>query len=389
MVATHELQELVHWHQNPTDAAAISEALLQLWREAGRQRQEPAGVGGGSTGALRTRVANVLAYASSAGDKRLAEEVLTSLALKHPCRSVLMVSRPDAAGDSLGASLRIYQRAAGGRSVCFEQIQLTAEGTGTRQLAGIATQLLVHDLPTLVWWTGSANPEGAEFANLAELGDVTVVDSARLENQIGGLASLAKAADTWRGRTVLSDLNWNRLADWRELVAQFFDSRATRPLLDQVGSVQIEVAAAEGGVESAQALLLAGWLGSRLGWETRRVARSPEGLRIQMARGEASVEVRIVASTVRSASRGDVKGLRMEAGPKGGSVRFTLEASETANNGTAMIDYMQGQTSSRCFPLHDRDGAALLADELESLGHERALDEALEFAGRLVGRMAG
>jgi glucose-6-phosphate dehydrogenase assembly protein OpcA len=390
MVVTHELQELARWRQEPTDAGAICAALLQLWREAGRQRREPGGLEGGSTGALRTRVANVLAYASSAEDEQLAERVLASLALRHPCRSVLMVARPDSDGNSVGASLRIYQRTAGGRSVCFEQIQLTAEGDGTRQLAGIATQLLVHDLPTLIWWTGSPDPETAEFVSLADLSDVMVIDSARLENHVAGLASLARAANHWRGRTVLSDLNWNRLADWRELAAQFFDSRATRPLLGEIRRVEVEVAAAvDGGVESAQSLLLAGWLGSRLGWETRDVARSPEGLRFQMARDKEPVEVRVVASAVRSAARGDIKGLRIEAGPEGGCARFSLQASEIANTGTATIEHPGGQTSSRCFPLDDRDGAVLLAEEVEALGHERALDEALDFAGRIAGRLAG
>src|SRR5205823_5362245 len=65
-----------------------------------------------------------------------------------------------------------------------------------------------------------------------------------------------------------SDMNWERLTRWREMVAQFFDGAQLRPYLDRINQVRIEFALSKRGgpVNRAQALMLGGWLASRLGW---------------------------------------------------------------------------------------------------------------------------
>ena len=55
---------------------------------------------------------------------------------------------------------------------------------------------------------------------------------------------------------------------WRELLADFYDVAAYQAWLDSVDSVQIDYVAPELDENSVapQALLIAGWLASRLGW---------------------------------------------------------------------------------------------------------------------------
>src|SRR5262249_45125879 len=61
-------------------------------------------------------------------------------------------------------------------------------------------------------------------------------------------------------------INWERLTLWRELTAQFFDGPTLRPYLDRIRRVTIEFVQ-NGPANRAQALLVAGWLASRLGWQ--------------------------------------------------------------------------------------------------------------------------
>ena len=53
-----------------------------------------------------------------------------------------------------------------------------------------------------------------------------------------------------------------------------------------------------------------------------------------------------------------------------------------------MMDICEGETTQRCFTFEVQDEADLLAEEIEALGRERALDDALELAERIVS-MAG
>ena len=59
----------------------------------------------------------------------------------------------------------------------------------------------------------------------------------------------------------LQDLAFMRLAPWQDMIAQFFDDPALREDLFSIDALEIESGS------EAEALYLAGWLGSRLSWE--------------------------------------------------------------------------------------------------------------------------
>jgi glucose-6-phosphate dehydrogenase assembly protein OpcA len=94
----------------------------------------------------------------------------------------------------------------------------------------------------------------------------------------------------------LTDLNWSRITPWRELIAQCFDSPDRRPYLDRLSEVRIEYEqdSARLVTQRAQALLLTGWLASRLGWEflmsERREEAQPRTFYFKSAGGRVKVE---------------------------------------------------------------------------------------------------
>jgi glucose-6-phosphate dehydrogenase assembly protein OpcA len=179
-----------------------------------------------------------------------AERTLAGLAEQHPSRTILLFPRPDD-GDALDFDASVQCFSFGGRAVCAEVIRVRLCGDRCRHPASVVVPLLVSDLPVFCRWRG--RPEFDDvFDELVDVVDRLIVDttewpSGTLSRSYG---ELAKRFD----RTAVSDIAWERTERWRrELAAAWpFEGR------------EISVKATH-----AQALLLKGWLQSRLGHEVK------------------------------------------------------------------------------------------------------------------------
>jgi glucose-6-phosphate dehydrogenase assembly protein OpcA len=94
--------------------------------------------------------------------------------------------------------------------------------------------------------------------------DVMLLDSDDLPDADEGLA---RAQEELRSAYVV-DLAWLRTTPWRERLAASFDPPARRRSLAAIEGFTIRHQASS----TASALLLAGWLASRLHWDTRPLA---------------------------------------------------------------------------------------------------------------------
>ena len=173
----------------------------------------------------------------------------------------------------------------GGDRVCYEEVVLAVRGDAAAHLAGIVTPLLIHDLPTHVWWPGDPPFRDPVFEQLVELSDRVIVDSADFGDLLAGLRRLANL----RRQSGVGDLAWERLSWWQELTAQFFDAPRFRRYLPNLSRLAHPVRRAPSasrprhedadevspGVASpmAEALLYAGWIATRLGWKRHRTLR--------------------------------------------------------------------------------------------------------------------
>ena len=122
--------------------------------------------------------------------------------------------------------------------MCYEEVVLTVRGEAAEHLSGIVAPLLIHDLPTHVWWPGDPPLGDPVFDQLVEMGDRVIIDSADFGDLLGGL-------DGWRtcdARSGVGDLAWERLAWWQELTAQFFDAPRFRRYLPNLSRLLISYA---------------------------------------------------------------------------------------------------------------------------------------------------
>jgi glucose-6-phosphate dehydrogenase assembly protein OpcA len=123
-------------------------------------------------------------------------------------------------------------------------------------LVTIVDPLVVTDLATLLW-SPHGHPEAVdELLELAQTVLVDSLDEPSWREAIGRACGLRK-------RAYVVDLAWLRSTPWRERVAATFDPPAMRVELERIEALTVR----HHPDSTVAAMLLVGWLGSRLGWE--------------------------------------------------------------------------------------------------------------------------
>jgi glucose-6-phosphate dehydrogenase assembly protein OpcA len=134
-------------------------------------------------------------------------------------------------------------------------------------IEAVVDPLLIPDLPTVLW-PSHRRPDALEL--LQPVADVTLLDSMDQPD--------ARAALRWalrvRSHIDVVDLAWVRSSPWRRQAAAAFDPPPLRAELLAIKSVSV----VHHPVSEAAALLLAGWLGARLGWSLGPLGHRPRGL---------------------------------------------------------------------------------------------------------------
>jgi len=189
--------------------------------------------------------------------------LLAEVVERHPARAILLDYAPDGAdadaADSVGVgvlgfgppSARYGVEAIAVRVVCAEQ-----------SIPSIVARLIRGGLPTTLWWTGDLS-RGAPPAILTALARQLLYDSASWRDVSGGLGAVAEVLGRSHAPEV-ADLNWRRLAPMRHALVQAAAGAA--PDADPRDLVPAAVRVKHRPGSAALAWLLAGWLGSRLGW---------------------------------------------------------------------------------------------------------------------------
>jgi glucose-6-phosphate dehydrogenase assembly protein OpcA len=134
------------------------------------------------------------------------------------------------------------------RQVCSEVIELRLKGTRAKAPASIVLPLLISDLPVFLRWRGEPPWGAPALDQLVGVTDRLIVDSTEWDDLPHPYRCLAGVFD----RAAVSDIAWARTSRWRSLLASLW------PDVADVGTVRVKGT-------RAQALLIGGWLRSRLG----------------------------------------------------------------------------------------------------------------------------
>ena len=247
----------------------VEEELGSLWEQTDEEARTR-----GQGGIVRVRGLNLVVYAQGEETADRVSDVIAKVAQCRPARVVVLLDEgPEAGGstpvDEGWITAACYLTRAGGRAVCWEQVTIPRRGGTAEQWELAALPHLVPDLPVTLWWPGEPDVDAPTFARLLEISDRVIVDSGGFADGREGVATLAALVERTYSAVVVNDLNWTRLAGWREIIAEAFDEKSRRPLLALLDRVRVVYGRERqtGTVSDlARALLLAGWLCAVLGW---------------------------------------------------------------------------------------------------------------------------
>lgn len=181
-----------------------------------------------------------------------ARKVLAGLDERHPARTIFLVPEP---GRGSSVSARAVVRdfpLEEGREVLSEVVEVRLRGKPASHPASIVLPLLVSDLPAFCRWRGEPRWSDQALAELVGVCDRLVVDSSEWSHLPTSYPRLAELFD----RIAVSDIAFRRGLPWRARIADLWPGIKRARELRVTGP-------------RADALLLAGWLRSRLRRDVR------------------------------------------------------------------------------------------------------------------------
>lgn len=394
---------VTEWTTDSIDTGAIYDAVAKLWEQVGGVQDRPRGfdeidpdVAGYGGGLMRATTLNLVAVAPSEKAAELIARSVGRLKDFLPSRTVILVlhAPEDGTQDTIPYSVRVElrdQAPAGQRKdagLKFETITIGADAREAGRLASVVSPLLMSELPSYLWWPSGDFARSPLFQDLLAIVNRLIVDSAQLGRDVRGVAALRNLVDADFHHAVIGDFTWLRLGAWRQLIAQFFDGDDSQGSLETIDAVTVAYADTreDGSSGLASALLVVGWLGSRLGWEAidpldQRAGASWVPLLARNGDRQRTVQVRLISD-------------------KSAMAKFSLRSVELVASGEHPGVYKVERTDEDdlitsselpTMPLVSRmvyskrpDNELMLAEELQRLVPDRVFEDALRFATKLL-----
>jgi glucose-6-phosphate dehydrogenase assembly protein OpcA len=178
---------------------------------------------------------------------RAVERVMRGLGPRVPSRTLLLHPDPKAGADRLDARIEHHCFPEAGESILAEVVHLWLRGRTARVPGSVVVSLLLPDLPAFLRWRGKPAFGKPEFEELAGVADRLIVDSCEWKGLPAAYRRLTEVFD----RITVSDLAWARTLRWRAGIAELWPEIKRARTLHVTG-------------RQAEALLLRGWLRSRL-----------------------------------------------------------------------------------------------------------------------------
>jgi len=369
-----------HLQASTINVEAIERQLTALWQQASKDEDE-----GGVT---RASMFNLLVYAPSRPAAKALDDILTDVAAARPCRAILIVADSEEPQGTLTAEVTSKCTLPSGSSkqVCCEQVTITSASDQLEEVPSAVSPLMLSDLPVYLWW--HAEPRLSDkklFRRLVDLSDRVVIDSTMFPNAESDLALMASVLTHTPRWTAISDLNWARLTAWRALLAGFYDIADYRAHLGDLNRVIIRYAPIrDSSVIPARALLLGGWLASRLRWTVRpgTAKRSAASASLQLTGDNRSLTL-VFEHTRREIEPGHLALVTLESGGDQ-AVSFTVRRSADGQRIETSVARDEQKRSQRVIGYEGLSETELIGKELEILGHDRVYEQAVLAAGEII-----
>ncbi len=309
----------------------------------------------------------------------------------HPSRVLTMCGDRVAADrdiDMYVAAFGQKDKHAGPQRLCCEHVTLRAQGKFVPELPSAALPLLVSDLPTFLWWRSVVDSSQKVFSSLLHESDRLIVDSAEFAKPVAELMAINKIFQQDSETPVgISDLNWARLTSWRGLLADFYDVAEYRTALEEIDNVCISYVApqADANAIAPQALLMAGWLASRLQWSVLdKPATRDDQLAVFEVSSQRGQSIIVELHHIKEAAikPGRLALVELQSSANGSS--FMVERSADRERVLTEAKLGASVQRGRVLPVRNRSTAQLLSREMEILCNDQIYQEAIAMAAKLI-----
>jgi glucose-6-phosphate dehydrogenase assembly protein OpcA len=376
------------------DVEVVEQELDALWHDStGAARSQPADVDerpDDETPVLRARAANLLVYVSDDTSLEEVHQLLQELTAVHPSRVLTMFGEtgaPDNDIEMFVSALSQKEKAGGQKRLCCEEVTLKAQGSFVSELPSAALPLLVSDLPTFLWWRSVVDSSQKVFRNLLHASDRLIIDSVEFAKPVTELLGINQIfQQEFETPVGISDLNWARLTSWRGLLADFYDVAEYRAALEGIDNVRISYAAPrmDANAIAPQALLMAGWLASRLQWAMKDEPATAKGERTQFEfsheRG-GTITVELLHVKQKGINPGRLASVELQS--QDGSA-FKVERSADLQRVLTEARLGTNVERGRVLPVRNRSTAQLLSREMEILCNDQIYQEAISMAAEMI-----
>ena len=353
-----------------------------MWSDA-------SGSGNGATGSGVTRACtlNLIVYTTPADNRAQLDEMLDLVGEQHPGRILIIIADRDTKESKLEAYVSTRCRLLGGtgKQLCAEQVTIEASGQLVETAATAVEPLLVPDVPVFLWWKDIPHYDDELFDRMSQTADRIVIDSAAFDHPHDDLQRLAKMIRGNRRVLRVSDLNWGRLTSWRTLLASFWDVEDYRPLLDAVDRIEVsyDPPNAAPNEVAPKALLLSGWLSSRLGWHVVGTAVGENGvINCDLRAGERRIVLSLRPEESGELDDGMMSSVVLSARKEAAEFYVALRAGGTKLQTEARIG--TEHSVGRVLSYEKRSEGSRLSRELAFLTNDAVFEEALAQSARLV-----
>lgn len=305
----------------------------------------------GDAGAARVATMNFVVFIDDPAHRAWVLERAERVAEKHPSRLIVLDSTEATDGVDFSTSTREQ----GGMSVTSERVDVGVSKLGFAAIHSLVQELSAPDVPTVLWWSGARLLVSRTFSGLAQSAVTVLVDSSgkvRGEETIRELGEFLLRFP----EVALKDLAFMRLYSWQDMIAQFFDDPALREDLFSIEALEIESGS------DAEALYLAGWLGSRLSWEplAKDAFRDPRGKTITFKRIDKGDQRRVLSVVLRA---------------RGSSYRAALSDAD-ANVVTLSVEGAKAKPV-QYVPLQNIANTSLIERAILQSGHDQIFETSL------------
>ena len=356
------------------DVVSIERELTGLWKRASDDDTHEA------SPVVRACSMNLIVFTEDESRADDISSMVGDVTLEHPSRIFLITADRRSASPYLDTwiSARCSIPVPGGKQVCCEQINLTANGTEAKKIPSIVTSLLVPDVPTVLLWKTGVDAKDHVFSSLIEVSDRVLIDSSEDQNPEAALLVWGRMMKGPRNRAAFCDLAWTHLTRWRSVLARTFQPPEMLGALPAISSVTVDFSTTRAPSHSglSQSFLLIGWLTHALRWsQVYTLRRTETGTYEAKLRFEQqAISVRIGPGSARATGAGGIESIEIDMA-SGARVIVRTDGREDAIS--VMRHWPDRPDEEETISLHMEHEPELVSRELEVVQRDSVYEESV------------